>query len=115
MQRGPLCKQKKMAEMGDGYYKALIAYYRLTRWHMYQDNPECVKKVINSDYWEAVDILKKEEDDDDDDNFGLYLFLGVAIGAVVVIAVLLLVIYLKRGKSDEEETTGNDPLKVTST
>ena len=70
-------------------------------------NQECVKQTINKDYWYAV----KQAEDDDESRFGLYLFLGIAIGAVFVIAILLLVIYFKRkGEDDEETTEGNTKL-----
>lgn len=73
----------------------------MTRWVSFFRNEDCVKNVINIDYWKAMNKINLEEDD----KFGLYLFLGIAIGAVVVIGVLLLIIYLKRGGDDEEQTS----------
>ncbi len=109
--RGPLCTPSEFKDMGEDYYRALVAYNKMTRWNMFYNNTDCVKKILNSEFWDAVDAI--DEADDDDDKFGLYLFLGVAIGAVVVIAILLLVIYLKKSKTDDEETSGEEPLKVT--
>lgn len=108
--KGPLCQPKAFADMSEDYYKAIVTYNNMTRWATFQDNPECVKTILNAEYWSAVDALNKGSDEDED-KFGLYLFLGVAIGAVVVIAILLLVIYMKKGKTDDEDTEG---LKVTT-
>ncbi len=110
--KGALCMPKTFETMGTAYYKAIVAHDNMTRWANFQDNPECVKKVLNSEYWNAIDSISKASDDDED-KFGLYLFLGVAIGAVVVIAILLLVIYMKKGKGDDEEGT-TEGLKVTT-
>jgi len=100
--------------MGLDFAKAYVKYNNATRWAMYMNNTECVKKVLNADFWDAIKMIE-DAAEDDDDKFGLYLFLGVAIGAVVVIAVLLLVIYLKKSKSDEEENTSEEPMKVDTT
>ena len=75
------------------------------------DNPACVKTIYNGVYWTALD--KISDADSEDDKFGLYLFLGIAIGAVFVIAILLLVIYFKRRKTDEDETEEASTKKLT--
>lgn len=102
--RGALCLGKEMKDMGADYLRALITYNQITRWALFHENPPCVMNILNSEYWDAVRTLKELEPADDD-NFGLFLFLGVAIGAVVVIAILLVVIYIKKNKPDEEEST----------
>ena len=94
--------------MGEDYYKALVTYTKMTRWVSVHNNTECVKKTLNSEYWSSYDMINGA--DDDEDKFGLYLFLGIAIGAVVVIGALLLVIYLKRRKGDDQD----EPIKVTT-
>jgi hypothetical protein len=66
----------------------------------YVNNTECVKSMYNSLYWKAIDAIGADED-----NVGLYLFLGIAIGAVFVIAIILLVIYFKNRKTDETTET----------
>ena len=86
------------------YLRAYVSYNKLWRWALYFNNSDCIKKVINYEFSKLADILK--EKDDEGGRFGLYLFLGIAIGAVVVIAILLLVIYFKRKKGDEDEETG---------
>ncbi len=92
--------------MSEDYLNAVLTYTKMTKWVAIHKNDECVKKTINSEYYDAFDALNS---DDDEDKFGLYLFLGIAIGAVVVIGALLLVIYLKRRKGDEgDETTGGN-------
>ena len=110
--KGALCTSQSLDDMDEDYYDAFLSYNKMARWNVFFNNSDCVKKTINSEYWDVVTAL--ENLDDGDDKFGLYLFLGVAIGAVVIIAVLLLVIYLKKNSSDEEETTGEEPLKVTT-
>ena len=97
--KGVLCLYKPLADMEQNFFKAFVQYNNMVKGAAFFANEECVKKVINSDYWFA----KEKIDEGDDDKFGLYLFLGIAIGAVVVIGILLLVIYLKRGNDDEEE------------
>jgi len=99
-----------MNEISVEYAKAYVLYHNMTAWSTYHNNPECVKNMLYPQYWAAIKTVKGEEEEED--KFGLYLFLGVAIGAVVVIAVLLLVIYMKKGKSEEEEGTTSDPMKV---
>jgi len=84
------------------FFKAYKAYIDMTQSINVYDNNDCVKKTFNTLYWTAVDKINEEEEDDED-KFGLYLFLGIAIGAVFIIAILLLVIYFKRRKSDEDE------------
>ena len=100
--KGPLCLLKEFSQMGDDYYNAVVIYTKMTKWVAVFNNTDCVKKTLNSEYWDAFDAISIDEDED---KFGLYLFLGIAIGAVVVIGALLLVIYLKRRKSEDDEPT----------
>lgn len=105
--RGIFCKYSN--DMPKEFYQAYIAYMNVTRGVNYLDNLECVKKTINLEYWTFFDKAA----DEDESRFGLYLFLGIAIGAVFVIAILLLVIYLKRKGDDDEETTEPGNAKLT--
>jgi hypothetical protein len=100
--RGPLCMAKNYDDMDTDYLRAYLAYQKMTRWALYFNNTECVKNVINMEYYKMQKVLDDKEADVG--KFGLYLFLGIAIGAVVVIAILLLVIYFKRKKGEDEET-----------
>ena len=86
------------------FFKAYVAYVKVTQPNSIdfdKDNEKCVKSTFNRLYWTAIDMIENE---DDEDKSGLYLFLGVAIGAVFVIAILLLVIYFKRRNTEEEES-----------
>ena len=85
--------------MGNEFYKAYIAYHELTGYQRYLNNTSLIKETVNSMYWTIKNKVG------DDDKFGLYLFLGIAIGAVFVIAILLLVIYFKRRKGEDETDT----------
>lgn len=89
---------KALEDMGTEFYRAYIAYHDMTEYTRFANNTDLIKDTVNSLYW---NIKKKIVDDDN--KFGLYLFLGIAIGAVFVIAILLLVIYFKRRKGDDEE------------
>lgn len=92
--------------MSQEFYKAYVAYLDLTTGPKFMFNQDCVKQTINKDYFYAVNQIA----DDDESRFGLYLFLGIAIGAVFVIAILLLVIYFKRKGEDDDDTEGNTKL-----
>lgn len=95
---GVLCMYKnKIENMGKEYASAYVAFYEGTQFSKYAENPEYIKLTINKKYWDA------KKSSEEDSKFGLYLFLGIAIGAVFVIAVLLLVIYFKRRKGDDTE------------
>ncbi len=108
IKRGPLCLNKKIDDMPLEFFKAYVSYMKMTQPALFINNTECVSNIYTKLYWTSID--KINEADSDEDKFGLYLFLGIAIGAVFVIAILLLVIYFKRRKSDEDEaeetTTG---------
>eukprot|EP00831_Metopus_contortus_P083090 TRINITY_DN9126_c0_g1_i3.p2 TRINITY_DN9126_c0_g1~~TRINITY_DN9126_c0_g1_i3.p2 ORF type:complete len:115 (-),score=24.20 TRINITY_DN9126_c0_g1_i3:73-417(-) len=49
--KGPLCQPKQEKFMGSDYYKAYVTYMNSTSWALYYNNSECVKNVINRDYW----------------------------------------------------------------
>jgi hypothetical protein len=97
---GPFCKFKSDDNMPIEYYKALVAVMELSQGSNYKFNADCAKQTVNKDYWVTVDKASTES------RFGLYLFLGIAIGAVFVIAILLLVIYFKRKGDDEDDDSG---------
>ncbi len=109
--RGPLCLNTAVDSMSLDLAKAFVAYQNMTQSTQYMYNPECVRKIYNSVYWSAMD--KISADTDSDDKFGLYLFLGIAIGAVFVIAILLLVIYFKRRNNGEDESEDSTTKKLT--
>ncbi len=91
--------------------KAIVAYTNSSNYELITDNDACVRTIFNNAYWSALKIVYPG--DDSEDGFGLYLFLGIAVGAVFVIAVLLLVIYFKRRKTDESEETEEGAKKLT--
>ena len=99
---------KAIDDMPMTFFRAYVAYVKATQAISLLKNPPCVDTIYNSLYKMSV---QKIAEDDDDDKFGLYLFLGIAIGAVFVIAILLLVIYFKRRKSDDEDVEGGAATK----
>lgn len=88
--------------MGIGYYKAYSTYMELMGRPMLQDNPECVKKSINTIYWKAQDAIQRASGDQ---NQTKYIILSVAIGIVFVLSLVLFTIYFKRKGNDESETS----------
>jgi len=95
----------KLDDMPSDFANAFKAYSDARNSAEYVNNTECVKKMYNSLYWKAVDVIEG-----DSDNVGLYLFLGIAIGAVFVIAIILLVIYFKNRKTDDTSDTPAEKL-----
>jgi hypothetical protein len=93
---------KNYDDLDTDFLRAYVTYQKMTRWALYFNNTDCVKNVINFEFYKIQGIL--DDRDSETSKFGLYLFLGIAIGAVVVIAILLLVIYFKRKKGEDEET-----------
>jgi len=81
--------------MGESFMKAYRAYHELTRWALYQDNPEYVKETIHYEYWHS-----KEEQEE----FGLKVLLIVS-GITVLLSVVTLIILFKCriGEKDKEE------------
>jgi len=82
--------------------KAYKAYHDLTRWALYQDNPEYVKETIHYEYWYA-----KEEQEE----FGLKVLLIVS-GVTVVLSVLTLIILFKCRIGEKNEEEANEELEA---
>eukprot|EP00831_Metopus_contortus_P083940 TRINITY_DN9416_c0_g1_i3.p1 TRINITY_DN9416_c0_g1~~TRINITY_DN9416_c0_g1_i3.p1 ORF type:complete len:356 (+),score=39.23 TRINITY_DN9416_c0_g1_i3:180-1247(+) len=59
--RGPLCYDKKHDSMSENFYDALISYTRVTNWPSIYNNSECIKKMLSSDYWNAINIIEEIE------------------------------------------------------
>lgn len=109
--RGVLCLNVEHSKMSEEYAKAYVAYANFSNYHMFVDNEACVKTIYNKLFWTAMDKLYGSGAEDD--TFGLYLFLGIAIGSVFIIAILLLVIYFRRRKTDEYDSSENSTNKLT--
>ena len=68
----------------------------------YQNNPECVKDVINQLYWYSVSHSNTEE------KFQVkYLILAIAIGVVFILTLVLFTIYFKRKNKSSEDLAEN--------
>lgn len=107
---GPMCLSKQFSEMSTEYYKALIAFTKVTQSAALIDAETYIKATFMRNYYDALDKANSS----DGDKFGLYLFLGIAIGAVLVIAILLLVIYFKKSKSEDDEAGETTKEKYTA-
>ena len=89
--------------MSIDYFKAFVAYNRLTRWALYYENPVCVKSMLNQDYWFAMDQISKQAKDDSS-NVLLYVCIiagVVVVGALVIVAVMC--IRKRQSDTDEDE------------
>jgi len=93
--------------MPQEFYKAIIAYREITKDATLYENPECVKKMINSDYWNAVEMLNKKKKEDNDEDSGKTQLILIIVGAVFVISLILLIIYFRRPKAGSIEKEGN--------
>eukprot|EP00826_Nyctotherus_ovalis_P064002 TRINITY_DN9382_c0_g1_i17.p4 TRINITY_DN9382_c0_g1~~TRINITY_DN9382_c0_g1_i17.p4 ORF type:complete len:127 (-),score=19.45 TRINITY_DN9382_c0_g1_i17:54-434(-) len=91
---GVFCLTDSFDRMGSDYYKAFVAYTRLTSWNSVHNNPECVKEIVNEMYWKAVRKIESSKED----MTVLYVFLVVSLVAVVVMLSLLLSVCVKRDK-----------------
>eukprot|EP00830_Metopus_es_P002234 TRINITY_DN119_c0_g1_i1.p1 TRINITY_DN119_c0_g1~~TRINITY_DN119_c0_g1_i1.p1 ORF type:complete len:429 (-),score=79.43 TRINITY_DN119_c0_g1_i1:6-1193(-) len=107
---GPMCLSKKFSEMPSEYFKALVAFTKVTQSAALIDDQAYIKATFMRNYYDALDKVNSS----DTDKFGLYLFLGIAIGAVLVIAILLLVIYFKKSKSEDDEAGETTKEKYTA-
>jgi len=87
--------------MGIDYYKAYVAYMRLTSEPLLMDNPQCVKKIVNTMYWEAIAAIDKDKED----NQIKYIILAVAIGVVFILSLALFTVYFRRKSSVESKET----------
>ena len=77
--------------MGFYYHSAFVAYENLTRWIFYHENPPCVKKIINNDYWHSLTHVRVPGPDD-----APYLLLLVTIIAVLAANILLCTLYFRK-------------------
>ena len=80
--------------MPDKYFDALKRYYELTKWEMYQDNPDYIKETIHSDYWWA-------KSHNDESKFGLYILIAIS-SLTIIISVIVILILFKCKKTDDE-------------
>ena len=90
--------------MGLEFFRAYVVYMEMTKGVMLRDNMDCVKEIINKDYWEA----KKEVDKADNvkDNKVKFIILAIVILAMFAIALVLFICYIiKQRKSKEEDDT----------
>ena len=43
--------------MGTKYYEAILIKYRKKNWARFIDNPKCVRKALNHEYWASIKKL----------------------------------------------------------
>ena len=88
---GFFCITKGPGELSTEFYKAYIAYTKMTNWASILNNDDCVKSSANTLYWEAVEKTKTDE-------LSILLYLLIGIGAVVTIAGIILGLLCYRKK-----------------
>ena len=100
--KGPLCLYNKLENMPVEYFKAYIAYMNMTKGYSFQDNPECVKKMINKVYWKGIEILNDVEDVGESN---VVVILCIVAG-VFVVAIVLFIMYFRTSGHKENEEEG---------
>lgn len=88
--------------MGRDYYEAVVTHYRMTNWTLFENNENCVKEVLGTLYWEALEKMEAAVEK------GSYTSLVVLVAAVVAVsaaAVGVSVCVIKR----KEEALLNSP------
>lgn len=99
--KGPLCVYKKFKDMGEKFYRAYMNYMDMTRRNLHVDNPDCVKKVVNHEYWDSVEALRGNTKT----SSVKYIILSVAIGVVFILSLVLFTIYYKKKSKNRESLT----------
>ena len=94
---GVLCRTEQ--NMNNDYKKAYLAYTKMTRWATIVNNADCVKKVLNYEYWNAIE----EEEKNENSKFGLFLIIAGISGGVILLIVMVVVICIKRCKNIDQE------------
>lgn len=77
--------------MGIEFYRALANFMEMTRGSIYIENEDCVKKVINTDYWNAKEKIRAK---DSESNLK-YIILGSFVISVFLITLIVLGVYYK--------------------
>ena len=95
-----LCLYKSLDQMSTEFYRAFIVQKHSANWAVYQNNPECVKTMLNNEYWLVHEKLEKAEEQE---VFGAYVFMWIAI-STVILAIIILVIFFLRRKSPSDDT-----------
>ena len=86
--------------MPTSFHKAVVAYMEMTRGQNLFNNTDCVKEVLNKQYWSSKNKAGKEEGS----SIPLYVWLAIGGGALVI--VVAIVVYCMCCKTeDEDETT----------
>jgi len=95
-----------MTEMGNAFYRAYIAHEKINRYAKLIDNPDCVKEVLNKDYWDAEKYLTSE--DDAESPIKYYILIAIA-GVVLIIALALFTLwYCKKRKTSTIDMLTNE-------
>jgi len=102
---GVFCITKDPEQLSTEFYKAYIAYTKMTNWASILNNDECVKSTVNNLYWEAVEKTKTKTN-----GFSILVYLLIGAGVVVTIAGIVIAILCLRKKDDTslEGTIGLD-------
>jgi len=80
-------------------YQFIVTSLQLLRWHEFVDNPDCVKDVINEDYWNAYrkgPPGPDPEPDVKDNNLLLYLIIGISCGIVLIVGIIVIISCVKK-------------------
>eukprot|EP00826_Nyctotherus_ovalis_P014709 TRINITY_DN14116_c0_g6_i1.p4 TRINITY_DN14116_c0_g6~~TRINITY_DN14116_c0_g6_i1.p4 ORF type:complete len:102 (-),score=26.97 TRINITY_DN14116_c0_g6_i1:91-396(-) len=70
--------------MGKDYYEAVVTYYRMTSWTAFENNENCVKEVLGTLYWEALEKMEAVEEKGSYTSLVVLVVVIVGISAVAV-------------------------------
>lgn len=82
--KGPLCLYNSIDQMPSEFHKALMVQYRRLHWELYANNSECVKAILDPEYWFSA---KKAEETEN--GAGFAIFLAITALSILVVAALL--------------------------
>lgn len=85
--------------MPTNFHAAYVEYNEITRGQYFFNNPDCVKDVLNNQYWNSKSITTKT------DSSGIPLYVWLAIGGGALVIVVAIVVYCMCCKGEEEDDT----------
>lgn len=96
--------------MSNEYYKAYVQYEYFTRGEIYEDNPDCVKSMLNSRYWK----LNKKSDSESKSSYLIIVevILGVIFGILIIVTVVIIVRCIKKRKQEETPADSESVLTI---
>eukprot|EP00831_Metopus_contortus_P031500 TRINITY_DN25684_c0_g1_i3.p1 TRINITY_DN25684_c0_g1~~TRINITY_DN25684_c0_g1_i3.p1 ORF type:complete len:351 (+),score=40.93 TRINITY_DN25684_c0_g1_i3:127-1179(+) len=99
--KGPLCLYKNIEEMSTDYFKALVVYNNLTRWNLLYKVPECVTKIMDIDYFYALDRL--EGKNKPFEKKGGPIVFSIVVSVILIVLLILICVRYDGGPKKHQE------------